>query len=115
MRNSSLVVKAKLLASLEYIMDTTTFCPSWATRRGSPYQVNLSSYSSLQVRHLTCLARVSFGYLSGIYILDNPTGFIPNSFALRITPDWDTLLACSSSSEIPLQVYLVGYSTRLFN
>ena len=36
----------------------------------------------------TLLASLEYvlGYLSGIYVLDNPTGFVPNSFALKITP-----------------------------
>ena len=29
---------------------------------------------------------VGFGYLSDIYVLGNPTGFVPNSSVLRITP-----------------------------
>ena len=31
------------------------------------------------------LARVGFGYPFHIFILDNPTGFIPNRLVLRIT------------------------------
>jgi len=45
--------------------------------------------------HLTRLARVSLGYPYDIYVLGNPTGFVPNSFVLLITPvlGKDTLLA----------------------
>ena len=32
------------------------------------------------------LARVGFGYLFDIYVLGNPTGFVPNSSVLRIAP-----------------------------
>ena len=32
------------------------------------------------------LARVGYGYPFDIFVLDNPTGFIPNRLVLRITP-----------------------------
>ena len=38
------------------------------------------------VRTPYSLAQVGFGYPFGIFVLDNPTGFIPNRLALRITP-----------------------------
>ena len=31
------------------------------------------------------LARVGFGYSFDIFVLDNPTGFIPNRLVLRVT------------------------------
>ena len=51
------------------------------------FKLGCYNYSSPWLKgHLTHLARVSFGYPFDIYVLGNPTGFVPNSSVLRITP-----------------------------
>ena len=50
------------------------------------FKLGCYNYSSPWLKgHLTHLARVSFGYPFDIYVLGNSTGFVPNSFVLRIT------------------------------
>ena len=80
------MVKDALLASSSRFLDILSTFSSWITRWGS-YLTDLSKELLQSLVRTPCsLARVGFGYPFYIFVLDNPTGFVPNRLVLRSTP-----------------------------